>query len=357
MRSIVYRRSLSFTSGAGQLMAMQVRAMRAAGIDTQLACQRGALRFWMRAGLRARRVPEANLRILAGSPDLLVIDHGMELPDAQFVFAHNLMAEARNYLSRPDIDAAAEREQAFFSNLNRNAVVVANSELVRDAITKHYDWPADQLRVCYPGFRTDAFASDRRAQLRAQARRELGLDEATPLVGFVTSGDLHKRGLGVFIDTAVEMLAERPDLRFLITGSKTLPDWMRQHTLLTRGQLLHRPRSRVPERWMSALDVFLYPARFEEFGMVVMEACALGVPLITSRRVGASECLPDEFAPWLCATPEPRALAHLGLRLLGDRQARAALSQAGSATARAFSGASYGERSVSIIAPRSEAAA
>jgi hypothetical protein len=217
MRSIVYRRSLSYTSGAGQLMAMQVRAMRAAGIDTQLACQRGALRFWLRARLRARRISAGELHRLAGTPELLVIDHGMELPQAQIVFAHNLMAEARRYLERPDIDAAALREGEFFSRLDRQALVVANSKLVRDAISRHYDWPDDQLRVCHPGFRADTFSRDRRGQLRAQARRALGIADATPLVGFVTSGDLHKRGLGVFIDTATAMLRERSDLRFLVT--------------------------------------------------------------------------------------------------------------------------------------------
>ena len=357
MRSIVYRRSLSYTSGAGQLMAMQVRAMRAAGIDTQLACQRGALRFWLRARLRARRISAGELHRLAGTPELLVIDHGMELPQAQIVFAHNLMAEARRYLERPDIDAAAVREVEFFSRLNRQALVVANSKLVRDAISRHYDWPDDQLRVCHPGFRADIFSRDRRGQLRAQARRSLGIADDTPLVGFVTSGDLHKRGLGVFIDTATAMLRERPDLRFLVTGSRSLPRWMRRHTMLTRGQLLHRPRGRHPEQWMSALDVFLYPARYEEFGMVVVEACALGVPVITSRRVGAAECLPGIYSPWLSDAPDPEALARRALALLADEQARADLSVAGSAMAADYSDARYGERSLSVIAPRTEAAA
>ncbi len=36
------------------------------------------------------------------------------------------------------------------------------------------------------------------------------------------------------------------------------------------GKLAYRPKRRDPERWFAALDLFLYPARFEEFGMVVV---------------------------------------------------------------------------------------
>lgn len=357
MRSIVYRRSLSYTSGAGQLIAMQVRALRAAGIDTQLACQRGALRFWLRSGLRARHLSYAQTQKLVGRAGLLVIDHGMELPGAQIVFSHNLMSEARRFLERPDIDIAAERERRFFAELDRSSTVVANSHLVRDAIAEHFDWPDEQLRVCYPGFRAAVFDSARREQLRAQARRALGISEDTPLVGFVTSGDLHKRGLGVFINAAMQMAERRADLRFLVTGSRMLPGWMRSHPLLMQGLLMHRAKGTHPERWMSALDVFLYPARFEEFGMVVPEACALGVPVITSRRVGAAELLPDVYAPWVCDVPEADVLADLTLRLLDDRSTRECLSSAGIVAAADWDDARYARESVSVVASRLEAAA
>ena len=72
-----------------------------------------------------------------------------------------------------------------------------------------------------------------------------------------------------------------------------------------RGVVRYRPKSRHPEPWFAALDLFLYPARFEEFGMVLAEAQAMGVPVLTSRRVGASECLPSAYAPWLLDGPEP----------------------------------------------------
>jgi glycosyltransferase involved in cell wall biosynthesis len=357
MRIIVYRRSLSYTSGAGQLIAVQVRALRDAGIATEIFCQRGALRFWLRSGLRAHRV-NSELRFpMRGSADVMFVDHGMELSGAHIVFAHNLMSEARRFLDRPEIDAAAKRERQFFAELNSDAIVVANSHMVRDAIEAHFGLPQARLRVCYPGYRAAAFSNHQRADLRAQARRSLGISEDTPLVGFVTSGDLHKRGLGVFLDTAEIMLERLPDLRFLVVGSRMLPDWTRHHQLLSSGALMHRARSARPQQWMAALDVFLYPARFEEFGMVVLEACALGIPVITSRRVGAAELLSGSYAAWICDSPDPQQMADLATRLLADAAARARLSADGIAIAHGNDDARYARDSVSIVTASFESAA
>jgi len=356
MRATIYRRSLSFTSGAGQLIAMQARALRAAGVTADIVCQRGAWRYWLRSGLYAHHVSPAAVARLGASRESIVIDHGMEITGAQVVFTHNLMAEACLYLERPDIEVAAAREREFFAALNSDAVVVANSSLVRDAILRHFSLPQERVRVCYPGFRADVFEAGRRAQLRGEARRALGLGDSTLLVGFVTSGDLHKRGVGIFLDAARTMLAQMPRLRFLVVGSRMLPNWMRRHPLLANGTVLHRGRGRNPQKWMAALDLFLYPARFEEFGMVVLEAAALGIPVVTSRRVGAAECLPDTFAPWISEIPDAHTFTDLSLRLLADSGERARLGEAASIAARHFDDERYGRESLAIITSRAEAA-
>ena len=80
---------------------------------------------------------------------------------------------------------------------------------------------------------------------------------------------------------------------------------------------------------MAALDLFVYTARYEEFGMVLLEALALGVPPLTSRRVGAAECLPPTFEPWIAEEPNPEWFAEAALRLLAEDGTRAGLSLAG----------------------------
>ena len=41
--------------------------------------------------------------------------------------------------------------------------------------------------------------------------------------------------------------------------------------------------------------------------MVVSEAQAIGLPIVTSRRVGAAECLPPAYEPWLAIVPMRRS--------------------------------------------------
>jgi glycosyltransferase involved in cell wall biosynthesis len=93
----------------------------------------------------------------------------------------------------------------------------------------------------------------------------------------------------------------------------------------------------------------MYPARFEEFGMVIAEAQALGVPVLTSRRVGAAECLPEVYDQWLVDEPRADAFAAKALALLDDARVRAKLSQAALASIVRFDEQSYVRATVRTI--------
>ena len=84
--------------------------------------------------------------------------------------------------------------------------------------------------------------------------------------------------------------------------------------------------------------------------MVLPEAQAMGVPVLTSRLVGASECLPDAYASWLLDRPEPAVLAARAMTLLADREARGRLAAAAAATVMAFDERSYAEQTRRLIA-------
>ena len=61
MTVVLYRPNLDPRSGAGQLLTMQWRGLVAAGVPTLLACDRGALKFWLRTGVRARQRSTAEI--------------------------------------------------------------------------------------------------------------------------------------------------------------------------------------------------------------------------------------------------------------------------------------------------------
>jgi glycosyltransferase involved in cell wall biosynthesis len=82
---------------------------------------------------------------------------------------------------------------------------------------------------------------------------------------------------------------------------------------------------------LAAADVLCVPSRQEAFGNVILEACAAGVPVVTSRRVGAAELLDGSLAALVVESPEdrPALAAALEHALLGpDRSAFAAAARA-----------------------------
>lgn len=344
---LLYRRSLDFRSGTGQLMQMQIGALRAAGERTEIGCERGALKFWLRSGTRARRLSVAGVR--ARSEDWFVVAHDLCFPDAALVFVHNLATEASVHVPRADWRLQVEAEAKFFRELERDVQVVANSRLVRNALVAHFGIAPERVVVHHPGFRSERFNPRRAAELRGGARRDLGLAPDVPLIGLITSGNFEKRGLDLFLKSAERIAAARRDARFLVIGSKSLPDAARDHALVASRRLLYRPKCSDPERWFAALDLFLYPARFEEFGMVVAEAQAVGLPVVTSRVVGAAECLPPVYAPWLSDRPVAADLAERSLELLADEPARRELGAAGVAAVAAHDDRAYAHETVATI--------
>jgi glycosyltransferase involved in cell wall biosynthesis len=332
MHALLYFEKLDLYSGTGQLLRMQAAGLEARGVRAVVAAQRGTLRFFLRTGIRVRRAAPATVRS-ARSATTLVVDHGLAIPDADVVFVHNLAGEANRFMPERDLAAAAAEEQ-FFRNLGPATQVVANSALVAGSLGARFGVAHERLTIHHPGYQGARFDPAMRGKLRAAARRGLGIADATPLVGLVTSGNFVKRGLDLFVTMAEHVAAALPHARFLVVGARRLPDEIERHALAVSGRLVYRPKNHSPERFIAALDVFVYPARFEEFGMVVLEAAALGVPVLTSRRVGAAECLPPDYARWLGDEPDPQRLAADALALLADDAARQQLAAAGIEAAR-----------------------
>lgn len=83
--------------------------------------------------------------------------------------------------------------------------------------------------------------------------------------------------------------------------------------------------------------------------MVVGEAMTAGCVVLTTRLVGASECLPPEYAPWLLDAPDAAALAERALQLLDDPSLRARLAAAGVAAATALDKSVYARESIAMM--------
>jgi glycosyltransferase involved in cell wall biosynthesis len=70
---------------------------------------------------------------------------------------------------------------------------------------------------------------------------------------------------------------------------------------------------------LASADVFVHPARWEGFGVVVAEAMALGVPIIATACPGGPKDILDGGRAGILVPPEhPQELAHALVRVLQD---------------------------------------
>jgi L-malate glycosyltransferase len=151
-------------------------------------------------------------------------------------------------------------------------------------------------------------------------KRELGLDARTILIG--TVGRLSPvKGHASFLRAARLILAQQPDARFLVVGGGPL-----EHELIASAAQLQLdgtclflgPRADVYDL-VSAMDMFVLPSLDEGIPMAILEAMALGKPVVATAVGGVPEVVQHRVTGLLVAPGDERALADACLELARDR--------------------------------------
>lgn len=168
---------------------------------------------------------------------------------------------------------------------------------------------------------------------RAAARRALGLAAASSVVGAAARFDEVKR-LDLVLEAAARI--DDPALRVLLIGGGPEDSRLRARAggPDLRGRVRFAGESGDAGRLLRALDVYVAPSRKEGLPLAVLEAMALGVPVVASDIQAHREVLGPQ-APGLVAATAP-ALAAAITALLRDPDARARLAQANAERVRAF---------------------
>ena len=222
--------------------------------------------------------------------------------------------------------------------------------------------PSRPLRVVYPGVELDRFDPSS-LPAPADMRRTLGMPVSGPLIGIV--GRLqHWKGMHVLIAAMPEILATHPDAHCVIVGGPHAPEPEYPASLTAQISTLGLEtkvtmvglQPNVPE-WMQAMDVIVHASDHEPFGIVVIEAMALGKPTIAGNTAGPTEIITDGVDGLLTPFEDAPALAHAVKRYLGDPAFAAQLGVAGRERAQEFSTARYAEavirETLSLVRPKS----
>jgi glycosyltransferase involved in cell wall biosynthesis len=127
------------------------------------------------------------------------------------------------------------------------------------------------------------------APRRAETRRKLGLNEDALLIGHVGRFQARKNH-HFLLEVAAAVFARDPRARLLLVGDgELIPEIeARARELRIADRVVFAGATPDVPALMRAMDVFVFPSRYEGLGLVLLEAQASGLPCVLA------EGLPDE---------------------------------------------------------------
>jgi glycosyltransferase involved in cell wall biosynthesis len=173
------------------------------------------------------------------------------------------------------------------ASLRRSDLILTNSEFSKREIVKELG--ADESKICKITLGVNAKAPADEAQVAAVLRR---YSLKRPYVIAVGSTEPRKNNCRV-IEAMRLLQSEHPDLRLAIVGKSWRGLGFKPDLLDERvRQLGHVPDEDLPVLMQSA-EMLVFPSLHEGFGFPVIEAMALGVPVVTSHVTALPEVAGD----------------------------------------------------------------
>jgi glycosyltransferase involved in cell wall biosynthesis len=326
--------------GAERALASLARRLPDSGLEPfAILLQPGVLEDWLNdAGCATILLPAGRVRHLRRTVGViarirtLVLEQGAEVVLSAQSKSHVYGGAAASLAgipavwwqlgisSRTRIELAAARVPA--------AVVVCASRAAEESQRRL----TPRRKIVRIALGVDVAAIAARQGSGAAVRRTLGW-ESNRIVGIV--GRLEpSKGQPTFLGAAALLAQDRPDLRFAVVGGALLgwegsyPDDLRRLAAdLGLGDRVHFAGHQddvVP--WFDAFDVAVHAASNEPFGLVLVEAMALGKPLVASASGGPLDIVEHGVSGLLVAPGDPDGLAAAVGAVLDDHALAAELA-------------------------------
>jgi UDP-glucose:(heptosyl)LPS alpha-1,3-glucosyltransferase len=191
---------------------------------------------------------------------------------------------------------------------NRTSLVVAVSRMVAEDLRAWHGVPPERIRLIPNGINTVRYHPPA-VQERERWRRHFGFEGRT--VFLFAAQNPRLKGLATLLEAFATARVGRPDLRLAAIGKAPDRDTLRAiHRLALVDAVVFAGRVPDPSPYYAAADAFVLPSWHDACSLTVLEACACGLPVITTRANGAAERLIDGREGRILPIPgDPAALA------------------------------------------------
>ncbi len=157
-------------------------------------------------------------------------------------------------------------------------------------------------------------------------RRGLGIDDGTPVVGFVGRLVMEK-ALDVFADSVDRLQRRGVPHKVLVVGDGPAREWFEKRLpdAIFGGFFEAAELARA----VASMDMLFNPSVTETFGNVTLEAMACGLPVVAARATGSESLVVHGVTGRLCRPGAFGEFAEALAYYCGDEEARRSAGKAG----------------------------
>jgi glycosyltransferase involved in cell wall biosynthesis len=129
-----------------------------------------------------------------------------------------------------------------------------------------------------------------------------------------------QKNFSLFLNIAAALALEFPEARFLLAGEGPEESMLREkaNALGISDRVVFAGYVADTRRVYVAADVLLMPSRFEGLPMTLLEAMAMGLPVVASKLDGIAEVIADGEEGFLVESGDAASFAARISRLLGN---------------------------------------
>lgn len=162
-------------------------------------------------------------------------------------------------------------------------------------------------------FVPNGFSPERLKTVKKESAREsLGLPKDKKIL-FSLGALIERKGFNYLIQAMSEVIKHRKDVLCFIGGSGPLKGKLQKQINELGLQDHVKLLGFVPDDelylWMNSADVFVLPSLSESFGLVQLEAMAVGTPVVATYNGGSEEIITSEDYGLLCPPKDSKCLA------------------------------------------------
>ncbi|MDD5680768.1 MAG: glycosyltransferase [Candidatus Omnitrophica bacterium] len=200
-------------------------------------------------------------------------------------------------------------------------VIVASHDMAKHMMDD-FGTPYDRMRLIPRGVNLDEFRFVKREEAAAENKPHKKKDFTIGIISRITP----IKGHADLLRAAAILFRKTPNIKVLVVGDAppNKPRYKEELEVLTRQMGISTivdfmgSRSDIPEI-LSKLDVLVLPTRTPEaFGRVIIEAQAVGVPVVATGVGGITDIIRDGENGLLVFPEDPHSIADAVTRLLKD---------------------------------------